>query len=163
MKTISWVPPKKGSHTAFVTDLRQARWMGWKSTNSIQISSTGSRSKRGANCEEFEVAMQIPDDKRYFRIGEASRIIGVEPYVLRYWESEFPQIRPQRADSRQRTYQRKDLEIILEIKRLLYEEKLTIEGAKRQLRIRAKEKPVYIKEVIRELKSDLREIIHLLS
>ncbi len=43
--------------------------------------------------------VQIPDDKRYFRIGEASRIIGVEPYVLRYWESEFPQVRPHRADS----------------------------------------------------------------
>jgi DNA-binding transcriptional MerR regulator len=51
----------------------------------------------------------------------------VEPYVLRYWESEFPQIRPVRADTNQRTYQKKDLELILEIKRLLYEEKLTIE------------------------------------
>ncbi len=66
--------------------------------------------------------MQIPDDKRYFRIGEVSRIIGVEPYVLRYGESEFPQIRPSRADSNQRTYQKKDLEIIFEIKRLLYAE-----------------------------------------
>jgi DNA-binding transcriptional MerR regulator len=64
--------------------------------------------------------MQIPDDKRFFRIGEVSRIIGVEPYVLRYWESEFPQIRPLRADSKQRTYQKRDLEIIMEIKRLLY-------------------------------------------
>ena len=62
--------------------------------------------------------MQIPDDKRYFRIGEVSRIIGVQPYVLRYWESEFPQIRPARADSRHRTYQRKDLEIIMEIKQM---------------------------------------------
>lgn len=78
----------------------------------------------------------IPDDKRYFRIGEVSRIIGVEPYVLRYWESEFPQIRPRRADSNQRTYQKKDLELILEIKRLLYEEKMTIEGAKRRLKLK---------------------------
>ena len=78
--------------------------------------------------------VRIPDDKRYFRIGEASRIVDVEPYVLRYWESEFPQIRPRRADSNQRTYQKKDLEILLEIKRLLYEEKMTIEGAKRSLR-----------------------------
>ena len=77
---------------------------------------------------------QVPDDKRYFRIGEVSRIIGVEPYVLRYWESEFPQIKPQRADTNQRTYQRRDLEIIIEIKRLLYEEKLTIEGARKRLR-----------------------------
>ncbi|MFH1294250.1 MAG: MerR family transcriptional regulator, partial [Pseudomonadota bacterium] len=78
--------------------------------------------------------VQIPDDKRYFRIGEASRIIGVEPYVLRYWESEFPQVRPERADSNQRTYQRQDLENLLTVKKLLYEEKMTIEGAKRRLR-----------------------------
>ena len=78
--------------------------------------------------------MDLPDDKRYFRIGEVSRIIGVEPYVLRYWENEFPQIRPNRADTNQRTYQKKDLEVIMEIKRLLYEEKLTIEGARQRLR-----------------------------
>ncbi len=77
---------------------------------------------------------EVPSTKRYFRIGEASRIIGVEPHVLRYWESEFPQIRPQRADSNQRTYQRKDLELILEIKRLLYDEKITIEGVKQRLK-----------------------------
>jgi DNA-binding transcriptional MerR regulator len=76
---------------------------------------------------------RIPDDRRFFRIGEVSRIVGVEPYVLRYWEGEFPQIRPQRADSNQRTYQKKDLEMILEIKRLLYEEKMTIEGARQRL------------------------------
>ena len=76
----------------------------------------------------------IPGQKRYFRIGEVSRIIGVETYVLRYWESEFPQIRPSRADSNQRTYQRKDLEVLSDIKRLLYEEKLTIEGARRRLK-----------------------------
>jgi DNA-binding transcriptional MerR regulator len=82
---------------------------------------------------------EIPSTKRYFRIGEASRIIGVEPHVLRYWESEFPQIRPQRADSNQRTYQRKDLELILEIKRLLYDEKITIEGVKQRLKNLGKE------------------------
>nr|MBC8178595.1 MerR family transcriptional regulator [Candidatus Desulfacyla euxinica] len=57
--------------------------------------------------------VQIPDNRRYFRIGDASRIVGVEPYVLRYWESEFPQLKPSRADSKQRTYQRKDLETLL--------------------------------------------------
>ena len=66
--------------------------------------------------------VHIPTDRKYFRIGETSKIVGVEPSVLRYWEKEFPQIRPQRADSRQRTYQKKDLEILLEIKRLLYED-----------------------------------------
>jgi DNA-binding transcriptional MerR regulator len=107
--------------------------------------------------------VQIPEDKRYFRIGEASRIIGVEPYVLRYWESEFSQVRPQRADSNQRTYQKKDLEIILEIKRLLYEEKMTIEGAKRRLRqAMAKERAVGDLP-LEEIRRDLREVIQLLS
>lgn len=105
--------------------------------------------------------MQIPDDKRYFRIGEVSRIIGVEPYVLRYWESEFSQIKPARADSRQRTYQRKDLEVIMEIKRLLYDEKLTIEGAKKRLTTRrhADDKPVDPQGLIKDIKKELQDII----
>jgi DNA-binding transcriptional MerR regulator len=105
--------------------------------------------------------MKIPDDKRYFRIGEVSRIIGVEPYVLRYWEIEFPQIRPSRADSKQRTYQRKDLETIIEIKRLLYDEKMTIEGARKRLTTmkRAGNEPVDPKDLLRELKRELMSIM----
>jgi DNA-binding transcriptional MerR regulator len=107
--------------------------------------------------------MQIPEEKKFFRIGEVSRIIGVEPYVLRYWESEFPQIRPVRADTNQRTYQKKDLELILEIKRLLYEEKLTIEGARQRLK-QKKEKPVVADAgLIEEVKTDLHEILKTLS
>lgn len=105
----------------------------------------------------------IPEDKRFFRIGEVSRIIGVEPYVLRYWESEFPQIRPRRADSNQRTYQRKDLEIIMEIKRLLYEEKMTIEGAKKRLRqkdILAVRSP---ESILSDVERELKEILHILT
>ena len=78
--------------------------------------------------------VEIPENRRYFRIGETSRIVGVAPYVLRYWESEFPQVRPKRADSNQRTYQRKEIETLLNIKQLLYEEGMTIEGARRVLR-----------------------------
>ena len=107
--------------------------------------------------------MQIPDDKRYFRIGEVSRLIGVEPYVLRYWESEFPQIRPRRADSNQRTYQKKDLEIIFEIKRLLYEEKLTIEGVKRRLKKKTQGNEFIDKEAIRHLKNELEAILKILN
>jgi len=105
--------------------------------------------------------MKIPDNKRYFRIGEVSRIIGVEPYVLRYWESEFPQIKPSRADSRQRTYQKKDLETIIEIKRLLYDEKMTIEGAKKRLSAmkRAGSDPADPKDFIRDLKRELQDIV----
>jgi DNA-binding transcriptional MerR regulator len=107
--------------------------------------------------------MQIPDDKRYFRIGEVSRLIGVEPYVLRYWESEFPQIRPRRADSNQRTYQKKDLEIIFEIKRLLYEEKLTIEGVKRRLKKRVKRDEFIDKNFIRKVRNELQAILKILN
>jgi DNA-binding transcriptional MerR regulator len=107
--------------------------------------------------------VQIPGDKRYFRIGEVSRIIGVEPYVLRYWESEFPQIKPKRADSNQRTYQRKDLEQILEIKRLLYQEKMTIEGAKRRLRLKSEKKPGVGSMTLESLKDELEELLKILA
>ena len=106
--------------------------------------------------------MQIPDDKTYFRIGEVSRITGLEPYVLRYWESEFPQIRPRRADSNQRTYRKKDLEIIMEIKRLLYNERLTIEGARKKLKQKMT-KGVGEREILAELKSELQDILRVLS
>ncbi len=107
--------------------------------------------------------MQIPEEKKFFRIGEVSRIIGVEPYVLRYWESEFPQIRPVRADTNQRTYQKRDLELILEIKRLLYEEKLTIEGARQRLKQKKEKAPVADAGLIEEVKTDLQEILKTLS
>jgi DNA-binding transcriptional MerR regulator len=106
--------------------------------------------------------MQIPDDKTYFRIGEVSRITGLEPYVLRYWESEFPQIRPRRADSNQRTYRKKDLEIIMEIKRLLYNERLTIEGARKKLKQKMA-KGGGEREILAELKSELQDILRVLS
>jgi DNA-binding transcriptional MerR regulator len=107
--------------------------------------------------------MQVSEEKKFFRIGEVSRIIGVEPYVLRYWESEFPQIRPVRADTNQRTYQKKDLELILEIKRLLYEEKLTIEGARKRLKQKKERAAVADAGLIEEMKTDLQEILRALS
>lgn len=108
--------------------------------------------------------MYIPSDKRYFRIGEVSRIIGVEPYVLRYWEKEFPQIRPSRADSNQRTYQKKDLESIMEIKRLLHDEKMTIEGAKRRLKKQKSSKNISIEtNPLEEIGNELKDILRILS
>jgi len=74
----------------------------------------------------------IPD-KTYFRIGEVSSILGVEPYVVRYWESEFKSVRPVRTRSDQRLYRRKDLEELLIIRDLLYKDHFTIRGAKNQL------------------------------
>jgi len=74
----------------------------------------------------------IPD-KLFFRIGEVSYIVGVEPYVLRYWESEFRGLSPKKSGSGQRMFRRRDVELLLEIKRLLYERKFTIEGARKEL------------------------------
>ena len=76
--------------------------------------------------------VEIPE-KRYFRIGEVSAITGIEPYVLRYWETEFPKINPARSRSGQRLYKRHDIETILQIKDLLYQKRFTIAGAKRYL------------------------------
>jgi DNA-binding transcriptional MerR regulator len=75
---------------------------------------------------------EIPD-KLYFRIGEVSRLLGVEPYVLRYWETEFPSLSPKKSDTGHRLYRRKDVEQLLEIKELLYAKRFTIEGARQTL------------------------------
>ena len=72
-------------------------------------------------------------DKLYFKIGEVSEIIGVEPYVLRYWETEFSALKPSKSRSQQRMYRKRDVELLIEIKRLLYDEMYTIAGAKKQL------------------------------
>ncbi|KIH77400.1 transcriptional regulator, MerR family [Geoalkalibacter ferrihydriticus] len=75
----------------------------------------------------------IPD-KLYFKIGEVSRITGVKPHVLRYWESEFGSFSPIKSRTQQRLYQRKDIELVLRLKQLLYEEGFTIAGARKKLR-----------------------------
>ncbi len=73
------------------------------------------------------------EGKRYYRIGEVSKLTGVKPYVLRYWESEFRWMAPTKSRSKQRLYRQRDIEIIQLIKRLLWEEKFTIAGARRKL------------------------------
>jgi DNA-binding transcriptional MerR regulator len=74
----------------------------------------------------------IPE-KQYYRIGEVAKLTGVKAYVLRFWETEFPSIAPQKSRSQQRMYRRKDIETILSIKQLLYEQKFTIKGARRRI------------------------------
>lgn len=74
-------------------------------------------------------------DKLYFKIGEVASIVGVKPYVLRYWETEFPMIRPGKTRSKHRLYRRRDVEMLLEIKRLLHAERYTIDGAKKRLKV----------------------------
>jgi len=77
--------------------------------------------------------MQFVAKKLYYRIGDVCRIIRVEPHVLRYWETEFPSLAPPKNKAGQRTYRPKDIELLLTIKKLLYEEGFTIAGARKQL------------------------------
>ncbi len=113
---------------------------------------------------------EIPD-KQYFKIGEVSDLTQLEPYVLRYWETEFKMIRPVRFGSNQRMYRRKDVEIILEIKKLLYEEGFTIAGARKKLLQTFKEekekKPLQkidgLEPLLREIQKDLTDLVQFLK
>jgi DNA-binding transcriptional MerR regulator len=113
---------------------------------------------------------QIPN-KLYFKIGEVSEITGVKPYVLRYWETEFNIVKPSKTRTNQRLYRRKEVELILEIKRLLYDEKFTIAGAKRVLMERSRKRAEKshqqlsmdfnreeFVEILRKIKKDVLEI-----
>jgi DNA-binding transcriptional MerR regulator len=94
-----------------------------------------SRSQRlqSRNRESRASTEVVIPDKVYFRIGEVSRLAQTKPYVLRYWETEFPTLRPAKTRSGHRLYKRKDVELVFEIKRLLYDEGFTIDGARKQL------------------------------
>lgn len=83
---------------------------------------------------------EIPD-KLYFRIGEVSRLTGVKPYVLRFWETEFAGLGPKKSGTGHRLYRRKEVELVLEIKHLLYEKRYTIEGARKWFESRGKVEP----------------------
>jgi DNA-binding transcriptional MerR regulator len=111
-------------------------------------------------------------DKLYFKIGEVSRIVGVEPYVLRFWETEFELLKPSKAPSRHRLYKKKDVELLLEIKRLLYTEGFTIEGARKRLKENKKEERKQLKlelpdaaykNALAKIKKDLQSLRKLLS
>ena len=120
---------------------------------------------------------QIPN-RLFFRIGDVSEITGIPRYVLRYWEGEFPMLSPRKGSNGQRQYRRKDLETVLEIKRLLYDAGYTIAGAKKALRERTKKlkrekqkrpqaglfaEPPSEKEDIEDIKRELRDILNLLD
>jgi DNA-binding transcriptional MerR regulator len=89
--------------------------------------------------DAVSVDTPIIPDKLFFRIGEASRLLGVEPYVLRYWETEFPSLSPKKSDTGHRLYRRKDVEHLLLIKELLYAKRFTIEGARQTLASKSRE------------------------
>jgi len=87
-----------------------------------------------------QAATVIPE-KLYFKIGEVCDLVGVQAHVLRYWETEFPQLSPQKNRSGQRSYRRRDVEISLRIKELLYDDMFTIAGARKKLQNELREPP----------------------
>lgn len=103
----------------------------------------------------------LQPSKQFFRIGEVSRLTGLEPYVLRYWETEFPQIKPDKARSGQRLYTKHDLEVIVQIKALLYEDGYTIAGAKKKLNGRGERKDLH--DAVETAKRELRDLLEILK
>jgi DNA-binding transcriptional MerR regulator len=108
-------------------------------------------------------------DKLYFKIGEVSKLAGVPPYVLRFWENEFTAIRPKRTPSGQRLYRKTDVETILQIRHLLHEKKYTIKGARQRLtdlrdnrRSEAAQKPGAT-PLLEEIRSELLRIREMLK
>jgi DNA-binding transcriptional MerR regulator len=112
----------------------------------------------------------IPE-KPYFKIGEAARICGLKPFVLRYWETEFRSLRPQKTSSQQRLYRRRDVELLLRIRHLLHEERFTIEGARARLRELGHDEgppptrppPEIDREALRKLKQGLADLISMVE
>lgn len=112
----------------------------------------------------------IPD-KLYFRIGEVATLCRLPAYVLRFWESEFPQLKPVKSSTGQRMYRKRDVESVLRIKQLLYEQGFTISGARQQLRAETKTDktqtpipfPSQSASEIQYIRQGLREILEMLS
>ena len=107
-------------------------------------------------------APKIPD-KLFFKISEVCEIVGVEPYVLRFWETEFPSYAPEKSKAGHRVYKRKDVENVLRIKELLYDRGFTIAGARKQLNKSAKPKQVVRDEVLLQVRKELQDILTLLQ
>jgi DNA-binding transcriptional MerR regulator len=112
----------------------------------------------------------IPD-KFYFKIGEVSEILGVPPYVVRFWETEF-HLTPAKNRSRHRVYNRQELDTLVEIRNLLYEERFTIEGAQKKLKERVKDKSKQLNltledkthvALLKKVKKDLTKIREMLE
>ncbi|MBI3478484.1 MAG: MerR family transcriptional regulator [Acidobacteria bacterium] len=113
----------------------------------------------------------IIPDKLYFRIGEVARLCRLQAYVLRFWETEFPQLKPVKSSTGQRMYRRRDVESVIRIKKLLYEDGFTIAGARSQLKEESKSErnqsalpfPMRSQVNVAHLRHELQEILQLLS
>jgi DNA-binding transcriptional MerR regulator len=126
------------------------------------------RARRFADATPSEIF--IPD-KLYFRIGEVSELTQTKPYVLRFWETEFPALKPAKSKSGHRIYRRQDIELVLEIRRLLYGKGFTIPGARRHLannsRSDAEQRPLFQASLdvaeLRAIRHELQAILTILS
>jgi len=126
--------------------------------------------RKKSNAKHKAGEILIPD-KLYFRIGEVATLCHLPAYVLRFWESEFPQLKPVKSSTGQRMYRRRDVESVLRIKQLLYEQGFTIAGARQQLRAETKSDktqaaipfPTHATPEIQHIRQGLREILDLLS
>jgi DNA-binding transcriptional MerR regulator len=118
--------------------------------------------KRSAMTAPSDHPPRIPD-KLYFRIGEVSRLTRLPSSVLRFWESEFPRIKPRRTEAGQRLYRRSDVELILTIKHLLYDQKFTIKGARQYLKSTSADTPPPAHSLFEDLLVELKEIRDLLE
>jgi len=118
------------------------------------------------SAENLVAAKRPFPDKLFYKIGEVSKIADVEPYVLRYWETEFPFLKPRKNKSGQRVYIKRDLEMVLQVRRLLYEERYTIEGVRKRFgapEVAAQPQGPVVQssstEIIKKIKERLREIL----
>lgn len=129
------------------------------------------RSSRANRQARASVAEAPIPDKLYFRIGEVSELTQTKSYVLRYWETEFPLLKPVKSRSGHRLYRKKDVETVFEIKRLLYEKGFTLEGARRQLAGNSREssgektplRPAVDGMQLKAIKRELQTILTILS
>lgn len=123
------------------------------------------------NSRSSRTADIVVPEKLYFRIGEVARLCRLPAYVLRFWETEFPQLKPVKSNTGQRMYRRKEVEAVLRVKKLLYEEGFTIAGARQQLRVDGKTEknqsplpfPSQSSADLRRIRHGLQEILTMLS
>ena len=112
------------------------------------------------------MAVEIPE-KLYFRIGEVSRLTKTPAYVLRFWETQFPMLKPRKSSTGHRMFRRKEVELVLEIRNLLYQQGHTIEGARKKLTRDSRQQSLPFQDpthqALRQIGKDLREVLKLLE
>ncbi|HLG22989.1 MAG TPA: MerR family transcriptional regulator [Candidatus Manganitrophaceae bacterium] len=102
-------------------------------------------------------------DKLFYKIGEVGRITGLPPYVLRFWETEFPSLHPKKSKGKQRIYTQKEIDLALQIKKMLYQEGMTIAGAKKRLSRSERSAAESAQDALWTIKKELEEVLHILS